>query len=237
MKKILFHIAVYSTIFHYSNCYAATDTLPPCINNITYATPRAVTEYEYKGQHWFSFTITSPASEKNYPDKLITTRYYNYDCHLMATWMKGGIAGFNKITPDTIEKEKIITLRTIIIDTTNLQKTMPYGHLSDTINKLAQATNASKIKEYNYKGIKLYLLLSPTSNIQIKSTTIDEPYYDETGKIILIHKRAVKPMYSRSEKWIPENIKTNEVIAIPKGEWNRKENHYIKISQFTPGYR
>ena len=83
----------------------------------------------------------------------------------------------------------------------------------------------------------MYLLLSPISNTQKQSTTIDESYYDVTGKIILTHKKAIKPMYSKSEKWIPENVKTNEVIAIPKGEWNRKENQYIKISQFTPGYR
>lgn len=237
MKKSLFHIIFFTILFQCGNCFANTDSLPPCINNITYAAPKTVTEYEYKGQHWFSFTITSPASEKNHPDKLITTRFYNYDCQLMATWMKGGIAGFNKITPDTIEKEKIIIIRTQTIDSSDLQEAKKYGQLPDTIKKLALIKNARKIKEYNYKGIKLFCFLSPMSNTTIQTSTIDDPYYDETGKIILIYKRASKPMFSRSEKWIPENVKKNEVVAISKGEWNRKDNQYIKISQFTPGYR
>jgi hypothetical protein len=46
--------------------------------------------------------------ETNISDRQTIIKFYNDSCNLVCTWIKGGIAGMNKVKPDSIEKEKYL---------------------------------------------------------------------------------------------------------------------------------
>src|SRR6187549_3541988 len=118
MKNILVHtIFCVAVLFIHSRTSATIDSLPACIVNISTTDIHTFTEYDYKGQRWFSFTQVAKAPDPKISDKMTITRIYDRNCHLQCTWTKGGIAGLNKISPDTIQKEKIKIVR---IDTLNI---------------------------------------------------------------------------------------------------------------------
>jgi hypothetical protein len=54
--------------------------------------------------------------------------FFNEDCKIVCTWTRGGIAGLNKATPDTIEKEKIKKVRIVPAE---INQKLP----SDTVKK------------------------------------------------------------------------------------------------------
>lgn len=45
-----------ATIVHAKTMNDRADSLPSCINMLSFANHKTFTEYNYKGQRWFSFT-------------------------------------------------------------------------------------------------------------------------------------------------------------------------------------
>ena len=232
MKNVLIHIALF---FLYNNCYAANDSLPDCINTMKISTESVVTEYEYKGQRWFNFTKINPPTEPNISDKMYYTKFYDTGCKLVCTWTKGGIAGFNKVTPDTVQKEKIKKIEIIPKDSIKKYSTISNA-LPDTLVKMALAKNSSEVKEYLYQDKILYTFRYPFSYKPIPekgSVTIDNPYYDESGKVILIYKSAIQATYTRAERWVPASVKRLDVKEVKNGVWIREKNNYKKLPLIT----
>ena len=231
MKNILIHITLFTIIILESgNCYAVTDSLPPCINTIKISTESLVAEYEYKGQRWFVFSKINPPLENKISDKIYNTKFYDANCKLVCTWTKGGIAGFNNVTPDTIEKAKIKKIEIVLKDTIK-KPSANLTALPDTIVKLALAKNVQEVKEYLYRDKILYtfrypLYYQPVPNED--NVTIDIPYYDKTGKVILIYKRAIRGTFLRAERWKPASVKRSDVTEVKNGVWIQEKNKYIK---------
>ena len=233
MKNILIHITLFTTIIILSsNCYAATDSLPACINTMKISTESFVTEYQYKGQRWFVFTKINPPRENKISDKIYNTKFYDANCKLVCTWTKGGITGFNKVTPDTIEKAKIKKVEIVQKDTIK-KPSANLTALPDTILKLALANNCSEIKEFLYQDKILYNFSYPLYYKQQLpekgSVTIDDPYYDINGKVILVYKNAIQATFTRAERWVPASVKRSDVNEVKNGVWMREKNNYKKI--------
>ena len=231
MKNIFIWISFFTALFFlHNNSYAATDSLPPCINTMKISTESFVTEYEYKGQRWFVFTKINQPHENKISDKIYNTKFYDANCKLVCTWTKGGITGFNKVTPDTIEKAKIKKVEIVLEDSIKKYSTNSNA-LPDTILKLALAKNVQEIKEYLYRDKILYtfrypLYYQPVPNED--NVTIDIPYYDKTGKLILIYKRAIRSTFLRAERWEPASVKRSDVTEVKNGVWIQEKNKYIK---------
>ena len=228
MKSIIIYLAL---SFLYIDCYAATDSLPACINTMKISTTSFVTEYEYKGQQWFVFTKIHPPRENEISDKMTHTKFYDAGCKLVCTWTKGGITGMNRVTPDTVEKLKIKKIE--IVPKDSIKKYYNYlNALPDTIIKLALAKNSSEIKEFLYQDKILYTFRYPFSYKPIPkkgSVTIDNPYYDESGKVIIIYKRAIQSTFLRAERWVPASVKRSDVSEVKNGVWTREKNNYKKL--------
>lgn len=231
MKSILIHFTLFITIiFIYGNCYAATDSLPPCINTIKISTESFVTEYEYKGQRWFVLTKIKPPHENRISDKIYNTKFYDANCKLVCTWTKGGIAGYNKVSPDTIEKAKI-KIKDITPKDSSKKISVTSNALPDTIVKLALAKNVQEVVEYLYQDKILYRFHYPSYYDQLPKkgcVTYDDPYYDKNGKVILVYKRAIKGMFTRAEHWEPASVKRSDVTKVKNGVWLREKNNYRK---------
>ncbi len=228
MKNILIHITFFTAInFIYGDCYA-NDTLPPCIDSISFAQHKTFTEYDYKGQRWFS--LSSEEKESKASDKMIRTTFYDLHCQLVGYWVRGGIAGLNKLTPDTIEKAKIIIIRTIKFDTVQKKDT---SYLPEPVIKIANLLHGISIQEYMYNDQRLYFINVPlTANrrneLRNKGiATTDEPYYNEKGMIIILYKRALLGMYARAAQWVPASVKQTDVIKVMDGYWYRKDGVFI----------
>ena len=233
MKNILIYITLFTTIIILSgNCYAATDSLPACINTMKISTESFVTEYQYKGQRWFVFTKINPPRENEVSDKITHTKFYGANCKLVCTWTKGGITGINKVTPDTIVKAQIKRKEITSKDTIRKLYIIP-ATLPDTILKLALANNCSEIKEFLYQDKILYNFRYPIYYKQQLpekgSVTIDDPYYDISGNVILVYKNAVKTTFTRAERWVPASVKRSDVNEVKNGVWMREKNNYKKI--------
>lgn len=216
MKNISQQILLLTILLLSGNCYAATDSLPACINTMKISTESSVTEYEYKGQRWFVFTKIIPPVEPNVSDKMTITKFYNDSCRLACTWTKGGIAGLNRVMPDTIEKEKI--------------KNIAEPLLPQTIEKLATAKSALSIEQYTYQGKLLYRLIQlPLTANQLAAKgikVIDEPYYNEQGTIIILFKRATSGSFLRAQRWEPASVKPADVTKTKHG-WKRNSTGYM----------
>ena len=232
MKNISIHITLFTAIFFlYGYSYALSDSLPPCIAEMKISTESFVTEYKYKGQRWFVFTKINPPRENRISDKIYNTKFYDANCKLVCTWTKGGIAGFNKVTPDTIEKAKIKKIEIIQKDTIKKYLTNSNA-LPDTILKLALAKNVEEVKEYVYRDKILYTFHYPLYKNKLPkkdSLIIDYPYYDETGKMILVKKSAFQSMSSRAEYWQPISVYNSDVKEVKNFIWLREKNNYKKI--------
>ena len=225
------HVALLITIILSSgNCYAAADSLPDCINTMKISSESSVTEYEYKGQRWFGFTKINQLLENEVSDKIIRTSFYNSECKLIFTWIKGGITGMNKVSPDTIKKTKIKNTGVFAKDV--ITQYPDSSALPDTILKMALAQNVQEVMEYLYQDKTLYTfhyrLYSNPRLPEKGSVTIDDPYYDKTGKVILIYKRAISGAFRRAEHWLPNTVKRSDVTKIKNGVWIRATNNYIK---------
>lgn len=215
---------------------AITDTIPPCINTMKIETGRILSEFDYKGQYWFSFTNPDDTIKNNNSDKLTTWSFYDANCKLVARWQKGGVAGLNKITPDTIDKKKIILIRTLQFDTLQKKETS-INHLPGPVVKVADSLHGMSIQEYKYKGQRLYLVHVLLTAIQRKEllnkgiVTVDEPYYDEKGKIIIRYKRALDGMFLRAAQWVPASVRQADVVKVQDGYWYKKDGKFEKQYQ------
>ena len=166
---------------------SAQDSLPPCIVNLSTKEPVIFYKYEYKGQQLFSFkTAEQLANEKkNLSDKMITTRYYDYNCQLFCTTIKGGVAGLNKTMPDSVEKTKITLVKTIVLDTTITKPATPVYNLPDTIANTARQKKSQWIEETTMEGKTVYRFQLKINNAKI---IFAGPYYTESGAIATVGK-------------------------------------------------
>lgn len=217
MKFFLNHtITLILAVCYCINVYAVTDSLPACIDSIKNKTSATVAVYDYKGQHWFVVAPKAKTPPTNYSDQMTYIKFYNSNCQLVCTWTKGGIAGLNRVTPDSIEKEKIKLLT----------QPMP----PDTIQKIARLKNAFDIQEYSYNGKKLYCLTSKIPSVTELAkkgiSTKSEPYYDETGKLIATFKRATSGTFMRSQHWEPSSFQTTPPIKT-KNSWILKSDLFV----------
>jgi hypothetical protein len=232
MKKTAVQIILFLISFiSYTETYAAIDsTLPPCIKSKVDSNRLNVSEYDYKGQRWF-ITAKANAKVENYPDKMTILQFYNDQCKPVCIWRKGGIAGLNKVTPDSIDKSKIILLRTIKYDTLPKQDS---SYLPEPVAKQACIVYGISIQEYLYKGQKLYLINVPLSATKRKEllnkgiVTVDESYYDEKGKVVILYKRPLEGSFMRAAHWVPTSVKQVDIIKVQNGYWYRKDGAFKK---------
>jgi hypothetical protein len=232
MKKIVTKVVLlFVSFINYAESFATIDsTLPPCIKNQMDSNQLNVTEYDYKGQRWF-VTVKANAKVENYPDKMTILQFYNDQCKPVCIWRKGGIAGLNKAIPDSIDKSKIILLRTIKYDT--LPKKIS-SYLPEPVAKQAGILYGISIQEYLYKGQKLYLINVPLSATKRKEllskgiVTVDEPYYDERGKVVILYKRPLEGSFMRAAHWVPASVKQVDIIKVQNGYWYRKDGSFKK---------
>ena len=191
------------------------DTIPPCIAHIKKETGKRLTKYEYKGQYWFSYQPLEKVVDNN-SDKMTTITFYDSTCQVVARWTKGGIAGLNKISPDTVDKKKIIPLWAEKPDTVTAKtaaKTPVANTLPDSITRMALSKKINWIEESNCKEVTLYRFEKVTSGNNSSKIEFAGLYYNEQGK------------------------------AIPKGSscvtksWWHLYNGKFNRTQFRPGYR
>ncbi len=208
-------LAIYSITCVHSQFTIIKDTIPPCINLIKTETGKLITKYEYKGQYWYAFRTPAMKVIDNTSDKMTTITFYDSTCHVVGRWVKGGIAGLNKTTPDTIQKEKIIPLwaekDTAVNQTSNNKKYI----LPDTIQKMAIQKKAKWIQQSDCAG-KIYY------NFQLLSKT-------NTGNAIVFEN-------------INYTAQGKPQAKIPAGKtswWNISDTNpaTFKHTQFRPGYR
>lgn len=115
---------------------------------------------------------------------MTTIRLYDWSCHPKATWMKGGVAGLNKILPDTIEKEKIVTVRVLILDTTKGMKATNLSLLPDAIYKLALSKNSFWIQQTAHQQGSLFQLQNPSDDNSVAKITFGGACYDKYGNTV-----------------------------------------------------
>lgn len=217
-KPLLLNLILLALVF---NCSAnnkpkdfITDTLlPPCIKLWKKNNPARVSEYNYKGQRWFVFEGKQQDTlETNNSDRQTIIKFYNDSCNLVCTWIKGGIAGMNRVKPDSIEKEKIFIIYT-----------EPYP-VSDTLLQIAMSKKSIAIDRYEYKGQVLYKLIdsaqSPNELNKKGIKFISESYYNEKGNIVLEFRRATASMFYRAQRWIPANTEPAKLKRI-KNIWKK----------------
>lgn len=213
-------------LFLVGNCYAAIDSLPGCINTLKIATESSVTEYEYKGQRWFVFTKIIPPPEDKVSDKMTTTKFYNADCKIVCWWTKGGIAGLNRVRPDSVEKSKIKKLD----QPTKYPKTRSDTALGDTIRQLANQLNARYVQQYDYNGQPVYFLAIitfPAYELAKKGIpVIEEKYYNGSGKWVASFRRATAGMYMRAQRWEPASFVPSNLLKTKK-KWIKTNDGYI----------
>ena len=177
---------------------AAVDSLPACILKMKQKDSLImVNQYDYKGQRWFGMRRMLTLKESQISDRMYHLEFYNKDCQLVCTWIKGGIAGLNKVLPDTIDKTKII----IVPD-----------KVPEKIMQLALLNNAAYITEYEYLGQSLYFLYKNKDKNAQKEMINIEPYYDKNGIEIIRFQRANDPSFSRAQGWRPITVKPEKLL-------------------------
>jgi len=195
--KSLIAILFLTTVF-YSNVAARyvaapvfTDTarsLPVCIEALQAKDSLAIAiEYRYKGQRWFMISTNKSGVPSRISDNMTTIRFFDDSCRVVCTWKKGGIAGLNKVTPDTIDKKNLL----------------PF--VPDTIRKKAIAEKLTVIQVCNYNKSVVYLL-SKRSIAQNRSTShFVDRYYDVHGRLVKTN--------SYTQAW---NLPRKEAALIPE---------------------
>jgi hypothetical protein len=189
------------------------DTIPSCIAYMKTETGTLLTKYEYKGQHWYALRPSANKVIDNNSDKMTTIAFYDSTCHVVGYWTKGGIAGLNRITPDSIQKEKIKLLWTEKDSTKKKNTTPKTPVLSDTIAKMSVAKGATWIEETSCKEDTLYRFENKKAVKDNGVRVFDGLYYNKEGK------------------------------AVPEGTgcltryWWHMYNGKFSRTQFRPGYR
>lgn len=207
MKKNQPHIIfLMSTSLLYGCSFASPviDSLPSCILKMKQKDSLLiVNKYDYKDQQWFGISKILTEQEMKKVNYIKTIIFYNSDCNLVATWQTGGnyIKRVDKISPDTIDKNKIIKIT---------------GEKApEAIIKLAIKNNAAYITEYEYLGQTLYFLNDRNDkfnlNAEKKMITI-KPYFDKNGREIIRFQRANDPSFLRAQGWQPYTVKPEKLI-------------------------
>lgn len=169
-------------------CKAQTK-IPNCIKDSIDKYEALVALYSYKGQPWFGVTNRT---NNNISDRQIITKFYDTDCRLMATNVKGGIAGINKMTPDTVA----------------ISKVLPF--ITDTIKRISEQLSVKRIAVCNYKGAIVYLLTMQSVAGNRSILKITDNYYSEMGNLILTNTYIQNWQLPRKDyKIIPEVTAVN----------------------------
>jgi hypothetical protein len=205
-------LTIYSIACMQTTFASIQDTIPPCIIHIKTETGKLITKYEYKGQYWYAFRPSAMKVIDNTSDKMTTITFYDSTCHVVGRWTKGGIAGLNKVSPDSIQKDKIVPLwaekDSIVAAIKNKTPTLP-----DTIQKLALLKKSDWIEEGFYQGKNIYRFQTNVTKLGGSNITFKGAYYSEDGKINPVAKPQAKLWY-----W-----------HLVSGKFSR--------TQFTPGYK
>ncbi len=203
--KIIILFIILSISFSICYGYSNVDSLPACILKIKQKDSLLIVDkYDYKGQRWFVMRRMLTLKESQMSDRMYHLEFYNKDCKLVCTWIKGGFAGLNKVLPDTIDKTKIIKIA---------------EKVPEKIMQLAIKNNAASISEYQYLGQTLYFLHINHTYNSPKDTIIIKPYYDNTGRVIIFLKRVTNPDFTRTERWGPEGTVQPEKLLIKGDIW------------------
>ncbi|MEJ7826597.1 MAG: hypothetical protein WKF91_00315 [Segetibacter sp.] len=202
MKKFPKHIIfLISATLLYGCSYAspAVDSVPACILKMKQKDSLLIVDkYDYKGQQWFCLRRMLTLKESQISDQMYHLEFYNKDCKLVCTQVKGGIAGLNKVKPDSIDKTKIVKVT---------DEKVP-----EKIMLLAIKNNAASITEYEYQGQTLYFLFKEKDRKAQKMMIVIEPYYDKTGTEIMRFKRANDPSFFRAQGWDPHTIQPEKLV-------------------------
>ncbi len=194
---IIFLISA-TLLYCYSYASPAADSLPSCILKMKHKDSLLIVDkYDYKGQEWFCLRRMLTLKASQISDRMYRLEFYNKDCKLVCTQIKGGIAGLNKLLPD---KTKIV----------KIPEKVP-----EKILLLATNNNAASITEYEYLGQILYFLNKLNDWGPPKKIIIDS-YYDKNGLEIIYHQRATDPAFFRADRWEP-NATVHPEKLIKKG--------------------
>ncbi len=210
MIRLLSHF-----VFIFSNVdITPVDTIPDCISYMKTDTGKLLSKYEYKGQYWYAFQPALKVVDNN-SDKMTTITFYDSTCHVVAKWTKGGIAGLNNVSPDTVDKKSIIPLwaekDSAVTKASAYSKTV----LPDTIQKMAILKKAKWIQQSDCGWIMYYqfqLLPKPNNGSTI---CFETTYYTAQGTT------QAKIPFGKVSWW----------------HWSDKDSVIFKQTQFRPGYR
>ncbi|MEO5948601.1 MAG: hypothetical protein ABIP79_17430 [Chitinophagaceae bacterium] len=151
MKKKSIHIILLisaTLLFGCSYASPAVDSLPACILKMMQKDSfLTVDKFDYKGQQWFSISRILTLKESQISDRMYQLKFYNDNCQLICTWTRGGIAGFNKVSPDSIDKTKIIKVAKKV-----LEKIPAVDSIPACILKMKQKDSLLIVDKYDYRG-------------------------------------------------------------------------------------
>ncbi len=86
----------------------------------------------------------------------------------------------------------------------------------DTIIRLARKEKGSVIEKYTYQGQVLYFIpITYTQRAKLRADKIkvfDENYYDASGKIVAVFKRAAESMFMRAQHWEPASFSPSRLV-------------------------
>lgn len=152
------------TSIHKNNDSADVKKWPDCFTKAGKDTSTFLMRYTYKGETWYLKQTKKP--ETKISDKMVYLKFYNNQCQLVCTWTKGGIAGINKIVPDTIDKDKII----------------PF--VPDTVLKKAIAEKITTVTICRMNDSLVYLISKKTVAQNRSTYYFEDRYYNEDGKLV-----------------------------------------------------
>ncbi len=207
--KIIILFIILSISFSICYGYSNVDSLPACILKMKQKDSLLIVDkYDYKGQQWFVMRRMLTLKESQMPDRMYHLDFYNKDCKLVCTHTKGGFAGLNKVSPDTIDKTKIIKIA---------------EKVPEKIMQLAIKNNAASISEYQYLGQPLYFLHINHPYNSSKDSIVIKPYYDIRGKVIIFLKRVTNPDFTRTERWEPYGTVQPEKLLTKGDIWSNTQ--------------
>ncbi len=213
---VIYNLLLTSAVFSqsdYVNPGNKTKQLPACIAAIQAKDSLVtITEYRYKGQRWFAIGKKASHPEQNNSDKMSTINFYNDSCKIVCSWKKGGIAGLNKVFPDSVQKEKIILADTTTEDSNKITNSQKVS-LPDSIEKLARLKKSSWIEETIYDGKLVYRFPNLSDKKTPSKITFVNPFYDENGIIV------------------------TTVALTRRAFWWHKSDGKFSRTQFKPGFR
>lgn len=180
------HVAAQST-----TAPSVNDTLrslPLCIEALQAKDSLAIAiEYRYKGQRWFVISVKRLEVPSRISDTMTTTRFLDDSCRVVCTWKKGGVAGLNRVIPDTVDKNKL------------------FPFVPDTIRKKAIAEKITVIQVCSYNRNIVYLLSKQTLAQNRSTYHFDDRYYDARGTLVKTN--------SYTQTW---SLPRKEVALIPE---------------------